>query len=89
VRVRRQREAGPGKKITEVQYRRTRKQFEDSRKPRIGEHGTALVDLAWQMQEIPQGQELGALAFIGPIGEHISGLQTACADEGIILNLSK
>lgn len=74
--------------MTEAEYREARELFEDSRHEKIREHGTALMDLAWQISQMPEDQEMGALAFIGPMGTHISGLQTACADQGIIVNLS-
>jgi hypothetical protein len=75
-------------KMTEDQYREAREVFEDSRHDKIREHGTALMDIAWQISQIPDGQEFGALAFIGPMGTHVSGLQTACADQGVIVNLN-
>ncbi|MEO3925271.1 hypothetical protein ABGB07_15580 [Micromonosporaceae bacterium B7E4] len=75
-------------KLTEDEYRELRSLFEDSDKEKIREHGTALVDLAWQISQMPDGQEMGALAFIGPMGTHVAGLQTACADEGIIISLT-
>ncbi|WP_433113769.1 hypothetical protein [Micromonospora sp. CA-246542] len=72
-------------KLTEAEYREARKIFEDSRKPKIREHGTALIDILWQVQGMEDGG--GALALIGPMGTHVSGLQTACADEGYIVKL--
>ncbi|HEX5541645.1 MAG TPA: hypothetical protein VFX60_08775 [Micromonospora sp.] len=45
--------------------------------------GTAVdADLIWQMTQIPEGEEAGARVFIGQLTEHITGLQTACADPG-------
>ncbi|MGK5520844.1 hypothetical protein ACSNN9_15995 [Micromonospora sp. URMC 107] len=82
-------DAGEDAKMTEAQYREAREVFEDSRHEKIREHGTALMDLAWQINQLPKGEELGALAYIGPMGTHMSGLQTACADQGVIVNLSK
>ncbi|WP_319462878.1 hypothetical protein [Micromonospora sp. RTP1Z1] len=76
-------------KLTEKEYRAARKVFEDSRYADIREHGTGLVDIAWQVQQLGDGQEMGALAFIGPMGTHVSGLQTACANQGVIVNLNK
>jgi hypothetical protein len=75
-------------KLTEAEYRQARRVFEDSRHDDIREHGTALMDLAWQMSQIPNGQEMGALAFMGPMTTHMSGLQTACANQGVIVTLN-
>ncbi|MEU9508545.1 hypothetical protein AB0D32_19985 [Micromonospora sp. NPDC048170] len=80
---------GDDAKITEAEYREAREVFEDSRHEKIREHGTALMDIAWQVNQLPKGEEIGALAFMGPLGTHMSGLQTACADQGVIVNLSK
>ncbi|MFI0796049.1 hypothetical protein ACH4OY_25710 [Micromonospora rubida] len=76
-------------KLTEKEYRAARALFEDSRHDDIREHGTALIDIVWQMSKLPKGQEMSALAFIGPMGTHVSGLQTACADQGVIVDLNK
>ncbi|PWR11310.1 hypothetical protein DKT68_06045 [Micromonospora acroterricola] len=75
-------------KLTEAEYREAREQFEDSRHDKIREHGTALIDIAWQVSSLPEEQEMGALAFMGPLTTHMSGLQTACADQGVIVNLN-
>ncbi|ADL45372.1 hypothetical protein [Micromonospora aurantiaca (nom. illeg.)] len=74
-------------KLIEAEYRQARSVFENSRHDDIRAHGMALMDLAWQMSQIPNGQEMGALAFIGPMTTHISGLQTACANQGVIVTL--
>ncbi|WP_229403568.1 hypothetical protein [Micromonospora okii] len=47
------------------------------------------MDVVWQVSQLPKGQEMGALAFMGPMGTHMAGLQTACADQGVIVNLNK
>ena len=75
-------------KLTEAEYRKARKLFEDSRHEDLRKHGTALIDIAWQMSQLPEGQEMGAFAFIAPMGTAIAGFQTACADQGVIVNLS-
>ncbi|MFI7609253.1 hypothetical protein ACIBTV_29650 [Micromonospora sp. NPDC049366] len=75
-------------KMTEAEYLEARELFEDSRHEKIREHGTALIDIAWQITQMPDADSGGALAFIGPMGTHVSGLQTACADQGIIVNLN-
>lgn len=74
-------------KLSEAEYREARKIFEDSRHDKIREHGTALMDLLWQVQEMSE-DDAGSLAFIGPMGTHVSGLQTACADKGFIIKLN-
>ncbi|MGW4157504.1 hypothetical protein ACWEDF_30595 [Micromonospora chersina] len=82
-------ESGGDDKMTEAEYREVREMFEDSRHEKLREHGTALVDIVWQVSNLPEGEEMGALAFIGPMGTHVAGLQTACADQGVIVNLNK
>ncbi|MBO4208692.1 hypothetical protein [Micromonospora echinofusca] len=74
-------------KLTEAEYREARELFEDSRHADIREHGTALLDLVWQINQLDDDNEMSALAFIGPMGAHIAGLQTACANQGVIVNL--
>lgn len=76
-------------KLTEAEYREVRARFEDSDKEKIREHGTALIDLAWQIGNLPEDEAMGAFAFIGPMGTHMAGLQTGCADEGIIVDLNR
>lgn len=73
--------------FTEEQYREIRKMFEDSKYEDIREHGKALVDLGWQLSNLPEGAAASALAFLGEFIEHATGLQTACADQGIVINL--
>ncbi|MEV6376419.1 hypothetical protein [Micromonospora musae] len=75
--------------MTEAEYREARELFEDSRHEDIREHGTALMDIAWQVSNLPEDQGMGALAFLGAMGTHISGLQTACADHGVIVDLNR
>ncbi|MDG4840820.1 hypothetical protein O7631_30200 [Micromonospora sp. WMMD967] len=79
--------SGEDDKLTEAEYREARKIFEDSRHDKIREHGTALMDIAWQVDQMPDGETGGALALLGPMGTHVSGLQTACADEGYIVKM--
>ncbi|MFY1656026.1 hypothetical protein [Micromonospora sp. WMMD1274] len=76
-------------KLTETEYRNARKLFEDSRHDKLREHGTALIDITWQVSNLPEGQEMGALAFVSAMGTHMAGLQTACADQGVIVNLNQ
>ncbi|MEU6202427.1 hypothetical protein ABZ814_02390 [Micromonospora musae] len=82
-------ERGGDDEMTEAEYREARELFEDSRHEDIREHGTALMDIAWQVSNLPEDQGMGALAFLGAMGTHISGLQTACADQGVIVNLNR
>lgn len=74
--------------MTEDEYRELRDQFEDSVHEDIREHGTKLVDVVWQVEQIPDGQEVAALGFLGPLTEHATGLQAACARQGIHFSLN-
>ncbi|MEU8209619.1 hypothetical protein AB0B85_10515 [Micromonospora sp. NPDC049044] len=74
-------------KLTEAEYRQTRKLFEDSRYEDIRKHGTALMDIAWQISQLPKGQELGAFAFLASAETATTGLESACADQGVDVNL--
>ncbi|MEV4847454.1 hypothetical protein AB0K20_30095 [Micromonospora matsumotoense] len=76
------------KKMTEAEYRKARAIFEESRYEKLREHGTAIVDVAWQMQGLGDDSGMAGLAFMGPLGTHLSGLQSACADQGVIVDLS-
>lgn len=78
---------GDNDDMTEPEYRETRKLFADSDHEDIRNHGTRLVDLVWQMQQLPEGDEVGGFAYIGQLAEHATGLQSACADQGIMFNL--
>jgi hypothetical protein len=80
--------SGEDEKLTEARYREAREVFEDSRHDKIREHGTALMDIVWQIDQLPKSQSSAALAFIGPMSTHLAGLQTACADQGVIVNLT-
>ncbi|WP_433126314.1 hypothetical protein ACQPWW_26680 [Micromonospora sp. CA-240977] len=76
-------------KLTEAEYRETRKVFEDSRYEDIRKHGTALVDIAWQISQLPEGQEMGAIALLVPVETATTGLQAACADQGVTVKLNR
>jgi hypothetical protein len=71
--------------LTEGEYRAARARFNDSKYDDIREHGNGLVDLVWQIQRIPDDQAAGDL--IDRVAGHASGLQAACADHGIVVNL--
>lgn len=76
-----------GKKMTEGEYRQMREVFEDSRFDDIRDHGTKLMDLVWQISKMGDNPGLGALAYVGQLTEHMTGLQSACADQGVIVTL--
>jgi hypothetical protein len=71
--------------FTEEEYKALREMFDDSTYKDIREHGQSLVDLVWEMSRIPDGDAAGDL--IGRIAESATGLQTACADQGVVVNL--
>jgi hypothetical protein len=73
--------------MTQAEYRRIRAMFADSRHDDIRDHGTRLIDLVWQIQQLPKDDEMAALGFIGPLTTHVAGLQSACAEQGIVFNL--
>lgn len=73
--------------MTEAQYRELRSVFEDSRHDDIKDHGTKLMDIVWQVSQLGDNPGMEALAYIGPLTTHMTGLQSACADQGIIVNL--
>jgi hypothetical protein len=75
------------KTMTESEYRELREVFEDSRHEDIRDHGTKLIDLVWQMSKMGEEPGLEALAYVGPLTEHMTGLQSACADQGVIVDL--
>jgi hypothetical protein len=75
------------KTMTEAEYRKVRAVFEDSRHDDIRDHGTKLMDLAWQISKLGDNPGLEALPYVGPLTEHMTGLQSACADQGVIVSL--
>lgn len=50
--------------------------------------GTALVDVVWEVSKLKEGEEMGALAFLGPMSTHMMGLKTACANEGVMVDFN-
>jgi hypothetical protein len=74
-------ENGKQKPLTEQRYREIRTMFEDSRDPDIRSNGTKLIDIAWQISQ----DESQAFAYLSPMMSALTGLQTACANHGIIL----
>ena len=79
---------GSDKDMTEAEYKGVRRQFADSRNSDIRDHGTKLVDGIWQIQKMKDDEAIGALALIGPMMQHLAGLQSACADEGVVFTIS-
>jgi hypothetical protein len=75
--------AGYDRPMTERDYLALRNTFEDSRYDDIREHGTQLVDVAWQVS-----RQSGDEQVVEALAEHATGLRSACADQGIIVNLS-
>ncbi|GIE90235.1 hypothetical protein Are01nite_67150 [Actinoplanes regularis] len=73
--------------LTRDEYIAMRKVFADSRYPDLREHGTKLMDVLWQVSQLGADNEVAALAYLQPLTEHVSGLQSACADHGVILDL--
>ncbi|GLY20943.1 hypothetical protein [Micromonospora sp. NBRC 101691] len=74
--------------LSEAEYRELREQFADSDHEKIREHGTALVDIVWEVSRMKGDEAAGALAYIGPMSTHMTGLKTACANEGVQINLN-
>ncbi|MFI6228836.1 hypothetical protein ACIBCR_16155 [Micromonospora echinospora] len=74
--------------LSEAEYRELREQFADSDHEKIREHGTALVDIVWEVSRMKGDEAAGALAYIGPMSTHMAGLKTACANEGVQIDLN-
>lgn len=73
--------------ITEEEYREVRSMFADSKHEQLREHGTALIDILWELSKIDDEDGMATLAFLGPLSTHTMGLKTACANEGIFVDL--
>lgn len=73
--------------MTEAQYREMRGVFEASRYNDIKDHGTKLMDVVWQVSQLGEEPGMEVLAYLGPLTTHMTGLQSACADQGIIVTL--
>lgn len=67
--------------LTEKRYRDLRDKFQGSHDAAIRDNGTKLVDLAWQIGQ----DESKALVYMGPLMTAVTGLQTACANQGVTL----
>ncbi|MEV4480686.1 hypothetical protein [Micromonospora coxensis] len=72
-----------GDGLTEAEYRAERQPFADSRYADIREHGTAVIDIGWQLSQPPTGQRPTPLDLAEPLRTHIAGLRAACADRGV------
>lgn len=66
-------------------YRAARRVFIDSRYPDVRTNGVRLIDIAWQLQGLEEGETLGALAYIGAFTNAYTGLSGGCADLGFTL----
>lgn len=78
-------ESPTGDKLTEAEYRKLRKVFEDSRHDDIREKGTKLMDVLWQVTQLGDNPGLEALPFVGQMMDAVSDMQTACANHGVIV----
>ncbi|WIM94179.1 hypothetical protein ACTOB_006181 [Actinoplanes oblitus] len=74
-------------KLTKDEYLSMRQVFANSRYADLREHGTKLMDVLWQLTQWGPDNEMVALTYLQPLTEHISGLQSACADHGVIIDL--
>jgi hypothetical protein len=72
--------------LTRDEYVSMRKVFADSRYRDLREHGTKLMDVLWQVSQLGTDDEV-AMSYLQPLTEHLSGLQSACADHGVIIDL--
>lgn len=73
--------------LTRDEYVQMRKVFADSRYADLREHGTKLMDILWQVSQLGADNEAVALTYLQPLTEHVSGLQSACADHGVIIDI--
>jgi hypothetical protein len=74
-------------KMTQADYREMRGVFESSRYDDIRDHGTKLMDLAWQLSQLGEQPGMGALMYVQPLMTHTTGLQSACADQGVFVQM--
>ncbi|GIF06581.1 hypothetical protein [Actinoplanes siamensis] len=73
--------------LTRDEYVSMRRVFAESRYADLREHGTKLMDVLWQVTQLGSDDEMTALTYLRPLTEHVSGLQSACADHGVIIDL--
>ncbi|MET8150183.1 hypothetical protein ACIBSW_24180 [Actinoplanes sp. NPDC049668] len=81
-------QGGAGAPMTGAEYAAARAQFEESRHDDIREHGTSLIDVVSQIQKLGKDPGAGAVVYLGPLTAHTTGLQTACANHGVKLDLN-
>lgn len=74
-------------KLSESEYLKLREVFADSKHADIRAAGTKLVDVLWQVSQIPEGQELGAIAYVGQVTGAMTELTGACANHGIVVKI--
>jgi hypothetical protein len=77
--------------MDDARYRELRAVFEESRHDDIKDHGTKLMDVVWQVSQLTRGGDAGmeVLTYMQPLTTHMTGLQSACADQGVIVTLPK
>jgi hypothetical protein len=71
--------------LTDAQYQEIRTQFEDSRNAGIREHGRTLIETVRGAQHTDPS---GLPALMSTLMEHATGLQSACASEGVMFDLT-
>jgi uncharacterized protein HemX len=74
--------------MTEDQYRKLRKVFQDSRYDDIKAAGTKLMDVVWQVSQLGPDPGLEALPYLGQLTSAVTDIQGACANHGVIVNLN-
>lgn len=73
---------------TEEQYLELRDKYERVDDEELSASGTKLVDAVWQVTQLKDGEEMGALAYMGQITDSLSGVQGACARHGVVLSVT-
>lgn len=72
-------------KLTPEEYREVRALFSESKHEAIRTNGTKLVDIVWQIAQLPEDAGLAALPMLGTLTEAYAGLAGGCAEQGIII----
>ncbi|GIF14540.1 hypothetical protein [Actinoplanes teichomyceticus] len=78
---------GADETLTREEYLAMRRVFADSRYADLREHGTKLMDVLWQVTQLGTDDQVAALTYLEPLTRHVSGLQSACADHGVVIDL--
>jgi hypothetical protein len=71
--------------LTDARYQQVRNQFEDSSNAGIREHGRTLIETVWRAQHTDPS---GLPALMSTLAEHATGLQSACANQGVSFSLT-